>query len=190
MYSIYTLIDPRDDAIRYVGLTNDVYARFSQHLRCDSSNISKNAWIQELKDANQMLIMRTIDSVETFEQARERERYWIKHHMKQGCSLLNIDGAKSITFGQFMAFFGEQEDRKAEVEEEAEIVEREDVPVSITQRQTTRKRQSTKGDAVKRVERILKRTPDITPTELAKRAKISKSYASEVRKKLQPKESA
>lgn len=49
---------------------------------------------------------------------------------------------------------------------------------------------STKGDGAKRVERILKRKPDIALAELAERAKVSRSYAYEVRCKFQPKESA
>jgi predicted GIY-YIG superfamily endonuclease len=51
MYVIYALIDPRDNTPRYVGITDDVYARFSQHLRCDSSNFRRDAWIKELKAA-------------------------------------------------------------------------------------------------------------------------------------------
>lgn len=49
---------------------------------------------------------------------------------------------------------------------------------------------STKGDGAKRVERILKRNPNIALAELAERAKVSRSYAYEVRCKFQPKESA
>lgn len=37
-----------------------------------------------------------------------------------------------------------------------------------------------RGEAVKRAQRIIKRNPQITPTELAKRAKISRSYASQL----------
>lgn len=39
-----------------------------------------------------------------------------------------------------------------------------------------------RGEAVKRAQRIIKNTPTITPTELAKRAKISRSYASQLLK--------
>lgn len=105
MYFIYILIDPRDDSVRYVGMTNDVYARFSQHLRCDSSNITKNVWVTELKSLNMMVIMRTIEIVETVEEARKREIYWMQHYASAGAYLLNTAGAKSITFDDFMSFF-------------------------------------------------------------------------------------
>lgn len=103
MYTIYALIDPRDEHVRYVGITEDVYARFLQHLRCTDNNIDKNLWMQELKSANVMLIMRTVELAETFEDAREREDYWIHYHLSQGERLLNVQIARSFTFEDFTA---------------------------------------------------------------------------------------
>jgi predicted GIY-YIG superfamily endonuclease len=105
MYFVYTLVDPRDNAVRYVGITNDVYARFSQHIRCEGNNITKNRWITELRELNQMVIMRTIETAETIEEVRKREAYWIQQYTSQGANLLNITGSKSFTFDQFMSFF-------------------------------------------------------------------------------------
>jgi predicted GIY-YIG superfamily endonuclease len=79
MYVIYALIDPRDNTVHYVGQTNDVYARFQQHIRCDGSSFTKNAWILELRAANKMVIMETLQEAETYQEALEREAYWIKH---------------------------------------------------------------------------------------------------------------
>lgn len=89
-YTIYALIDPRDQSVRYIGLTNDVYMRFWQHILRDSSNPGKDSWINELKVVQQVVIMKTLEQVETVEQAREREVFWIGHYTALGENLLNI----------------------------------------------------------------------------------------------------
>jgi hypothetical protein len=89
MYTIYALIDPRDGKVRYVGLTDNVYARFLQHIRCDGTNARKDAWIQELKAANVMLQMTTLQSVEDLKAASAREIYWIHHFLSLGILLYN-----------------------------------------------------------------------------------------------------
>ncbi len=89
-YTVYALIDPRDYAIRYVGITDDVYARFAQHVYCDGTNLQKDVWITELKACQAMLIMKTLETVETVEQAREREKHWIHHYRFLNAELLNV----------------------------------------------------------------------------------------------------
>lgn len=70
MFTIYALIDPRDHLIHYVGMTDDVYARFLQHIRCDGSNPGKDAWIHELRQANEMVIMQTLQAMSDLDQAK------------------------------------------------------------------------------------------------------------------------
>src|SRR5216683_6354333 len=91
-YTIYALIDPRDQTIRYVGITYDVYQRMRQHSRCEGNNAAKNAWIQELQELQLMFIMRALEKVETLEAALEREQVWIQHLLRQGVKLTNIAG--------------------------------------------------------------------------------------------------
>lgn len=79
MYVIYALIDPRDNSVRSVGVTEDVSARFQQHMNCAAANYAKNAWLHELRAANKMVIMDTLEEVEDREHALEREGYWITH---------------------------------------------------------------------------------------------------------------
>lgn len=79
MYVIYALVDPRDNTVHYIGITDDVYQRFMQHINCGSNNFAKNAWILGLRAANKMVIMETLEEVDTREQALIRETYWIKH---------------------------------------------------------------------------------------------------------------
>src|SRR5215469_10267009 len=78
-YVIYALIEPRDNGVCYGGVTNDVYARFQQHINCADANYAKKAWIHELRAANKMVIMETLEEGEDRESALEREGYWIKH---------------------------------------------------------------------------------------------------------------
>ncbi len=88
-FTIYALIDPRDYAVCYIGITDDVYRRFFQHLSCDGDNPAKDAWITQLRLDNVMLIMKTLEVVPTVEQAREREAFWIQHYKFLGTPLLN-----------------------------------------------------------------------------------------------------
>lgn len=87
-YVVYALIDPRDQAVRYVGVTNDVYARFKQHIRCDSGNQEKDIWIQDLRDHQLMMVMQSLERV-PYEQAFIREQYWINHYLAAGAHLFN-----------------------------------------------------------------------------------------------------
>jgi predicted GIY-YIG superfamily endonuclease len=89
MYIVYSLEDPRDNLPFYVGITDNVYARFLQHLRCDGSNFRKDARIQELKAANKMVVMRTLQEVHSAVEAATREAYWINHFLQLGIPLYN-----------------------------------------------------------------------------------------------------
>lgn len=88
-YTIYTLIDPRDYQPRYVGITKDVYERFVRHIRCDGDNPAKDAWIQELRALNQMVIMQVVGTTHTREEALRRETEWIHAYHTSGYQLFN-----------------------------------------------------------------------------------------------------
>lgn len=89
MYVVYALIDPRDNKVRYVGFTDNVYRRFQQHVQCADNNPEKMLWVQGLKAANIVFIMQSLESVETAEQAKEREDYWILHFKHLDMPLFN-----------------------------------------------------------------------------------------------------
>ncbi len=113
MYTIYTLEDQRYvglQAIRYVGITDDVYIRFYQHLRCDGSNKEKDDWIKGMKHEQVMMIMRTLEQVETLEGARDREQYWIRHYLDLGVTLLNIQISSPFSFDDFINKMNELKD--------------------------------------------------------------------------------
>lgn len=90
MFVVYGLIDPRDSSVFYVGITDDVYTRFLAHLKCDGSNPVKDARIQELKAANRMVVMQTLQEVEGLDLAKRREAYWLRHYYDLGMSLTNL----------------------------------------------------------------------------------------------------
>lgn len=79
MYVIYVLVDPRDNSVFYVGITEDVYHRFLEHINCSGTNFGKNARIVELRATNKMVIMETLEEVESRGAALQRETYWIHH---------------------------------------------------------------------------------------------------------------
>lgn len=95
MYVVYALIDPRDNTVRYVGITDDVYARFLQHIKGMDENYGKSIWIQELRALNKMVIMETLEECETNEEACERESYWIRHFEMLKEPLMNISKMSS-----------------------------------------------------------------------------------------------
>lgn len=87
---VYELIDPRTQAVRYVGITVNPKTRYLDHCR-DSLPVAKGDWVNELMEqglAPIMNIRETIMEGEKF--ALEREKYWIQTYAAQGVDLLNI----------------------------------------------------------------------------------------------------
>jgi hypothetical protein len=87
---IYSLSDPRDQSVRYVGRTTDVKMRYIAHLRA-SGNPEKDEWTQELL-ALQMKPLMTV--LETLKHgcginSGEREAHWIRHFQDAGAELYN-----------------------------------------------------------------------------------------------------
>ncbi len=80
-YKIYALIDPRDIAVRYIGMTQSLFDRYKRHFYCDGSNLVKDAWIRELQASHMLFIMQTLEVVDTLEEAREREIAWIRWYL-------------------------------------------------------------------------------------------------------------
>lgn len=82
MYSIYALKDPRDNSIRYVGLTKDVHRRLIEHRGClKHLERPKNQWIQQLRSESikpSIVVLET--DIEIFYEAKKREDYWINFH--------------------------------------------------------------------------------------------------------------
>ena len=92
-YQIYALIDPRDDIIRYVGLSIDAQIRYKDHLKCLGVSHKERRWISELKQIHLKPLLRILETIETDENAYtiacERELYWIRKMKDLGNPLLN-----------------------------------------------------------------------------------------------------
>jgi group I intron endonuclease len=85
---IYTLTDPRDLRIRYVGQCSDVKQRFGSHCRKQKGNNYRTNWLTLLRSLNLKPIMQVIEECDESNWA-ERETYWIKYYRNLGCDLVN-----------------------------------------------------------------------------------------------------
>lgn len=91
---IYTLSDPRDKRIRYVGRTSDVQARYFGHLSTKGST-EKDIWIDELRQLGirpEMSVIEKITYTTPVQEAQKpstRERFWVEHFEQSGEPLLN-----------------------------------------------------------------------------------------------------
>lgn len=94
IFSIYQLVDPRDNLPHYVGYTFSLERRLEQHLAGDSShNVKKDAWLKELLSLGLDPLIQEIEVVRgTPADALARETYWIRRLTNEGMPLTNISG--------------------------------------------------------------------------------------------------
>lgn len=88
IYVIYALVDPRDEQVHYVGLSNNARRRFKEHLKAQ-----KTRWMQSLLAEG---LEPRLDYLETdiasLQQARDRETYWIAYYANKHHPLENAIG--------------------------------------------------------------------------------------------------
>lgn len=91
--SVYRLRDPRDFMIRYIGITDDIKARYSAHLHTtkDRWNPGKVRWIRELRDEGLEPILEVDSSGLTRAQSIDREMTAIYELLEWNVPLLNVD---------------------------------------------------------------------------------------------------
>jgi hypothetical protein len=89
---IYALIDPRDNAVRYVGQTNEPSNRFSQHITAKPEiNLAKHQWIQELIAQGLEPRFEILECINVSPAVvDEREFYWIQHFQANNIKLTNL----------------------------------------------------------------------------------------------------
>jgi hypothetical protein len=89
---IYALVDPRDNAVRYVGQTNEPSNRFSQHTTAKPmTNLAKHEWIQELKAQGLEPRFEILECInDSAAVVDEREFYWIQHFLENNVELTNL----------------------------------------------------------------------------------------------------
>lgn len=89
-YTIYALIDPRDNSIRYIGITNNPDQRLDEHLSGRGNNPPKREWVYELRRLGLAPIMQPLETGLTLPVALERESFLIQHYLNAGYALLNL----------------------------------------------------------------------------------------------------
>lgn len=97
-YTVYALIDPRDNSVRYVGITErPINKRLAGHLLGNDGNKTKIAWISELDRLGISPIIRPLEQIKGRKETLEREQYWIQHFLSLGAPLTNIMGNPSAS---------------------------------------------------------------------------------------------
>ena len=89
---IYALIDPRDNAVCYVGMSKDAHVRLRQHLYKYRDGKRLMHWLEELDRLGLspiLEILETITGKDAYFIAVEREKYWVSEMARTGCPLLN-----------------------------------------------------------------------------------------------------
>ena len=86
---IYTLTDPRDNKIKYIGKTNNIDKRLYRHLSENNTNSKKSNWINNLKINNLKPIIEVLDTG-SVEEINKMEIYWISQFKTWGFELKNF----------------------------------------------------------------------------------------------------
>lgn len=91
-FSVYALLDPDTEEIRYIGQTCQALAkRLFWHVQ-KPSNYLLDDWMTELRKKGKSPIIRLLDSATTRQAAKNKERALIGQC--RGSRLLNIEGNK------------------------------------------------------------------------------------------------
>jgi len=119
-YSVYALTDPRNETVRYVGISKNANKRYRQHIQSVNPLTPKGKWICELASLNLFPKLTILETVAGESEARKREIYWIDFYSRQ-CPLLNTchntkyqDGGTRIDDPEMMALAEEQIQREIE----------------------------------------------------------------------------
>jgi hypothetical protein len=89
-YAVYVLIDPRDNDVRYVGITDNPDRRLEEHLSGRGGNIPKRIWIKELCQLGLAPTMQLLETGLSLSAAMERENSLIQHYLNAGKTLVNL----------------------------------------------------------------------------------------------------
>ncbi len=75
---IYALVDPRTDAVRYIGASQKPRKRVMAAKHTKGKH--KRAWVAELEALGQKPVLRIIEAVSSGDDWEERERHWITQY--------------------------------------------------------------------------------------------------------------
>lgn len=92
---IYSLIDPFDNNIKYVGRTSSIERRTRQHYS-QNHNERLHSWLLSLSEKDVKPVVSIIEECDNKQIAIEREAYWIHFYAQQGI-IFNIKAIKNST---------------------------------------------------------------------------------------------
>jgi hypothetical protein len=110
---IYGLVDPRTNAIRYVGKTNNLKGRLDGHIKDRKSNKEKGDWIDGLLEQGKKPKIKTLEVCNS-DNWVDREKYWIEHGYKVGWDLLNKTEGGEPGYIGYSCFFDFMENHLTE----------------------------------------------------------------------------
>lgn len=89
---IYTLVDPNNQDIKYVGKTSNPVVRLQRHIQISKKyeNSNKSRWIKSLLEINKKPLMEIIEECND-NNVNDLEIYWISQMEAWGFNLLNIN---------------------------------------------------------------------------------------------------
>lgn len=95
--TIYALIDPRNDEIKYIGKTNNIKKRIREHIR-DEENNKKYAWIKSLKKIKLQPEVFILEET-NLDEANFWEIFWISQCKVWGFELKNMTNGGDGSYG-------------------------------------------------------------------------------------------
>lgn len=100
-HTVYALLEPNSDTVRYVGCTKKTAdQRLKMHLSCARRRQlgpPVTQWVRWLLANGKQPDVCILTSRECYsEHAAYLEQYWIDHHAKRGCDLLNVYPVHSV----------------------------------------------------------------------------------------------
>ena len=87
---IYALIDPRNNAVRYIGCAGDIKKRLQEHMRSKNLGLPKYQWLAELKQRGLSPKLEILETVDGYCATFAREEYWVKKLLRSGEPLTNV----------------------------------------------------------------------------------------------------
>lgn len=100
MITIYALVDPRNEEVRYVGQARNVQRRYAQH--CDTNTgggVLKRLWVRRLISLGlrpRLLVLERVNG-QALRDATRHEAKWIAHYRAMDHDVLNGPGGVYTT---------------------------------------------------------------------------------------------
>jgi predicted GIY-YIG superfamily endonuclease len=88
-YSVYTLTDPEDGQVFYVGCTHNIDQRYRYHCNASDPTSSAYHWLIHLKERGLRPLLSTVIEADDLETAMMHEAHWINFYLDEGEPLMN-----------------------------------------------------------------------------------------------------